>query len=142
MTKVLIVQGAAMNMRGKAQLEIFGPTTLDQINKQVQTHANNLGITIEFFHSNVEGEVVNALYRAHEDDFDAVIINPAGYTTGTGPLLGAIGQIKCPVIEVHVSNPAARGTISKVLPTSRAAVYGFGIYGYYLALEGVKDMTS
>ena len=142
MNKVLIVQGAGMNMRGKAQVEIFGPATLDQINEQVQSYADAFGIEIEFFHSNIEGEVIDALYRAHEDNFDAVIINPAGYTTGTGPLLGALGQIQCPVIEVHVSNPTARGTISKVLPASKAAVYGFGVYGYYLALEGVKNITS
>ncbi len=142
MTKVLVVQGAGMNMRGKAQLEVFGPATLDQINDQVRAFADALGVDVEFCHSNIEGEVVNALYRAHDEDFDAVVINPAGYTTGTGPLLGAIGQIKCPVIEVHVSNPTARGTVSKVLPASKAAVYGFGIFGYRLALEGVRDMAS
>ena len=65
--------------------------------------------------------MVNALYDAHERDFDAALINPAGYTTGTGPLLGAIGQVKFPVYEVHVSNPTARGTVSKVLPVSKVA---------------------
>ena len=62
MTRVLVIQGAGMNMRGKAQVEIFGPDTLDEINEQVNGYAEGLGLDVEFFHSNVEGEVVNALY--------------------------------------------------------------------------------
>ena len=142
MTKVLVIQGAGMNMRGKAQVEILGPSTLDQINEQIRGYAEGLGIDVELFHSNVEGEVVNALYDAHERNVDAALINPAGYTTGTGPLLGAIAQVRYPVIEVHASNPTARGTVSKVLPTCKGSVYGFGVYGYYLALEAVKHLIE
>ena len=61
MTKVLVIQGAGMNMRGKAQVEIFGTTTLDQINEQIMAFAEGLGVDVELFHSNIEGEVVNAL---------------------------------------------------------------------------------
>ena len=140
MSKVLVIQGAGMNMRGKSQVEIFGPTTLDEMNEQILGYAEGLGIDVELFHSNVEGEVVNALYDAHDRDFDACLINPAGYTTGTGPLRSAITQVKFPVIEVHVSNPTVRGTVSQVLPVSKGAVYGFGIYGYRMALEAVQQM--
>ena len=66
MTKVLVVQGAGMNMRGKAQLKIFGPATLDQINDEIRAYAKNLDIEVEFFHSNIMGEVLNALYNAHD----------------------------------------------------------------------------
>ena len=89
-----------------------------------------------------EGEVVNALYDAHERDIDAALINPAGYTTGTGPLVAAIAQVRFPVIEVHASNPTSRGTVSKIQPVSKGSVYGFGVYGYYLALEAVKQMEK
>ena len=142
MTKVLVIQGAGMNMRGKAQIEIFGTDTLDQINQQIMDYAKSLGVDVEIFHSNIEGEVVNALYQAHDADVDAVVINPAGYTTGTGPLLGAIGQVRLPVIEVHASNPTSRGTVSKVQPLCKGSVYGFGVYGYYLALEAAKNLTA
>ncbi len=142
MTKVLVIQGAGMNMRGKSQLDIFGPTTLDQINEQILGYAEGLGIDVELYHSNIEGEVVNALYDAHERQIDAAVINPAGYTTTTGPLRAAITQVGFPFIEVHASNPTARGTVSNVLPVCKGSVYGFGVYGYYLALEAVKHMCA
>ena len=142
MTKVLVIQGAGMNMRGKSQLDIFGPTTLDQINEQILGYAEGLGIDVELYHSNIEGEVVNAIYDAHDRQIDAVVINPAGYTTTTGPLRAAITQVGFPFIEVHASNPTARGTVSNVLPVCKGSVYGFGVYGYYLALEAVKHMCA
>jgi 3-dehydroquinate dehydratase-2 len=141
MSKVLVIQGAGMNMRGKAQVEIFGPMTLGEMNEQIRGYAEGLGIEVELFQSNIEGEVVNALYDAHERDFDAALINPAGYTTVSGPLRSAITQVKFPVIEVHASNPTSRGTVSQVLPVCKGAVYGFGVYGYRLALEAVQQMA-
>ena len=138
MTKVLVIQGAGMNLRGKVQVETFGPMTLDEINEQIRGYADSLGVEVEIVHSNIEGEVVNALYAAWEDGYAACLINPAGYTTGTGPLRGAIQQVPMPVIEVHASNPTARGTVSAVLPVSQGCVYGFGVYGYYLALAAVR----
>jgi len=141
MSKVLVIQGAGMNMRGKAQVEIFGPMTLGEMNEQIRGYAECLGIEVELFQSNIEGEVVNALYDAHERDFDAALINPAGYTTVSGPLRSAITQVKFPVIEVHASNPTSRGTVSQVLPVCKGAVYGFGVYGYRLALEAVQQMA-
>lgn len=142
MSKVLVIQGAGMNMRGKAQVEIFGAATLDEIDEQIRGYAEALGVDVELFHSNIEGEVVNALYAAHERGFDAALINPAGYTTVSGPLRGAISQVKFPVYEVHMSNPTARGTVSAVLPVCRGAVYGCGVYGYRLALEAVQQLAG
>ena len=142
MAKVLVIQGAGMNMRGKAQVEIFGPMTLEEMNEQILAYAEGLGIEVELFHSNIEGEVVNALYDAHDRGFDAALINPAGFTTSTGTLRGAISQVGYPVIEVHASNPTARGTVSNILPVCKGSVYGFGVYGYRLALEAVKHMSG
>ena len=142
MSKVLVIQGAGMNMRGKSQVEIFGSATLEEIDEQILGYAEGLGIDVELFHSNIEGEVVNALYDAHDRDFDACLINPAGYTTVAGPLRSAITQVKFPVYEVHVSNPTARGTVSQVLPVCKGAVYGCGVYGYRLALEAVQQLSN
>ncbi len=111
------------------------------MNEQIRGYAEGLGIEVELFQSNIEGEVVNALYDAHERDFDAALINPADYTTLSGQLRSAITQVKFPVIEVHASNPTSRGTVSQVLPVCKGAVYGFGVYGYRLALEAVQQMA-
>ena len=142
MTKVFVIQGAGMNMRGKSQVEIFGTDTLEQINEQVKGYAEGLGVEVKFVHSNIEGEVINALYEAHENGTDAALMNPAGYTTTTGPIRAAISQVGFPVIEVHASNPTSRGTVSTIQPVCKGSVYGFGVYGYYLALEAVKRMVG
>ena len=142
MTKVLVIQGAGMNMRGKSQIEVFGTATLEQINDQIRGYAQDLGIEVELFHSNIAGEVLNALYDAHDSDVDAAVINPAGFTTSTGPLPMAIPQVRYPVIEVHVTNPTSRGIASMIQPVCRGSVYGFGIYGYYLALAATKQITT
>ncbi len=142
MTRALVIQGAGMNMRGKAQIDIFGPDTLEQINEKVQSYADALGMEVEFFHSNIAGEVVNALYQAHESGVDAALINPAGYTTAGGPLISAVTQVGYPVIEVHASNPASRGVSSTFLPVSKACIYGVGVYGYCLGLQAAKHLTG
>ena len=144
MTKILVIHGAGMNMRGKAELELelFGSATLDQITEQIRGYGNSLGVELEFFHSNIEGEVSNALYAAHDGDIDAALINPAGYTSNAGPLKTAVSQVRFPVIEVHYTNSAARGVVSTILPVCKGSVTGFGLYGYYLALEAAVHLTG
>ena len=142
MPKVLIVHGAGMNMRGKAQIDIHGPMTLPQYDEHIRKYASELGIEVEIFHSNIEGEVINKFYEAHERAVDAAIINPAGYSTGHRALNNAISHVRFPTIEVHVSNPARRGGESEVTRVCRGAVMGFGVFGYYLALRGIKDLLA
>ncbi len=140
--KVLVIQGAGMNMRGKVDVELFGPMTLEQLNDQIRGYAAQVGVEVEFWQSNIEGEVVNALYDAHERDVDAALINPAGFMRTTGPLPTTIGQVRFPVIEVHVSNPVARGIVSTILPACRGSVTGFGPFGYSLALAAAKELVQ
>ena len=130
-----------MNMRGRAQIEIFGPTTIDQLNAAIRQYAVDLDIEVEIFHSNIEGEVVNALYDAHDNGTAAAVINPAGYTRTSGALPNAIAQVSFPVVEVHMSNPVIRGVISTVLPVCKGSVTGFGVHSYYLALAAVKELA-
>ena len=142
MPKILVIQGAGMDMRGKTQIEVYGPATIEQINQQVRDYAKSLSVEVEIFHSNIEGEVINALFRAHEEGVGAAVINPAGYTDSMGPLPRAITQVGFPVIEVHVTNPTTRGIISKVQPVCKGSIYGFGLFGYYLALEAAHSLAS
>jgi 3-dehydroquinate dehydratase II len=140
--KLLVVQGAGMNMRGKTQTEIFGTMTLDQYNQHILQYAHELDIAVEIFHSNIEGEVINRLYEANDKGFDGALINPAGFSRGYPALTAAISQVKFPVIEVHISNPVRRGPVSDTATVSLGIVAGFGVRGYYLAMRGLRDMAK
>ena len=142
MAKVLVVHGAGMNMRGKSEVDRFGPLTLAQYDEHIQRYARELECEVEIFHSNVEGEVINRFYDAFDRKFDGALINPAGYTTDHPALCAAITQVGFPVIEVHLSNPATRGRISDVGRVCRGVVTGFGIAGYALALRGLKEILA
>jgi 3-dehydroquinate dehydratase II len=139
---VLVIHGAGMNMRGKVQIDVFGPMTLPQYDEHIRRYARELGVDVEIFHSNIEGEVINRLYEAHEGDVDGAIINPAGYTTGHPALGAAIAQVKYPTIELHVSNPAKRGAVSDIARVARGTIAGFGVFGYYMALRGLQEICS
>ena len=142
MTKVLIVHGAGINMRGKFQIEIFGTATMEDYSKQIQEYADELEIEIEIFHSNIEGEVIDKFYQSHIDGFDAAIINPAGYSSGHPALVAAISQVEFPTLEVHISNPAARGNNSEISPVCKGVITGFGLYGYYIGLKAIKELDK
>src|SRR5262245_5889929 len=142
MAKILVVHGAGMNMRGKAQLDVFGPMTLPQYDEHIRKYAAELELQVDIFHSNIEGEVINKFYQAHDGGVDAAIINPAGYSTGHPALLAAITQVRFPTIELHISNPARRGRITEVGGVARGVVTGFGIFGYYVALRGLKEVLA
>lgn len=142
MPKVLVLHGAGMNMRGKVQVDVFGPMTLPDYDRQIRQYASDLGVEVETFHSNIEGEVINKLYEAHESGFDGAIINPAGYTTGHPALVAAISQVRFPTIEVHVSNPARRGGTSDIARACRGSLAGFGLYGYQMALRALLEMSA
>jgi 3-dehydroquinate dehydratase II len=139
MTKILVIHGAGMNMRGKVQTEIFGPMTLPEYDERIRGYAKELGVEVEIFHSNIEGEVINRLYAANDQGFDAAIFNPAGFSRGYPALIAAISQVKLPTIELHMSNPVRRGPVSETATVSQGMVTGFGIVGYYLGLRGLRD---
>jgi len=142
LTKVLVVHGAGINMRGKFQVEIFGTATMEDYSKQIQKYADELEIEIEIFHSNIEGEVIDKFYQSHIDGFDAAIINPAGYSSGHPALVAAISQVEFPTLEVHISNPAARGNNSEISPVCKGVITGFGLYGYYIGLKAIKELDK
>ena len=140
--KILVVQGAGMNMRGKTQTEIFGTMTLDEYNQHIVGYAKDLDIDIEIFHSNIEGEVINRLYAANDQGFDGALFNPAGFSRGYPALTAAISQVTFPVLEVHISNPVRRGPVSDTATVSQGIVAGFGVSGYYLAMRGLRDTAK
>jgi len=139
MPKILVIHGAGMNMRGKAQIEVFGPMKLAEYDKHIRRFASEVGVKVEIYHSNIEGEVINRLYSAHDGGVDGAIINPAGFTTGYPALTAAIAQVRFPTIELHISNPARRGRVSEIATATRGVVTGFGIFGYRVAMLGLLE---
>ncbi len=135
--KVLVIQGAGMELRGKVQLDVFGPETLEEINARIETEAAVLGLEVEIVQSNDEDAVVALLESRAAGEYLALLINPGGFTTTEGPLPEAIAQLTFPAYEVHASNPGARGVRSTLLPVCKGAVCGFGYDGYRLALTGL-----
>jgi 3-dehydroquinate dehydratase-2 len=138
--KILVIHGSGMNMRGIAQIEIFGPLTLPEYDAAITGYAANAGIDLEIFHSNTEGAVIDKLYEAHAEGIYGAIINPAGFTTGYPALCAAITQVSFPVYELHMSNPAVRGRISDIGRVTKGVVSGFGIDGYRLAIDGLLSL--
>jgi 3-dehydroquinate dehydratase-2 len=142
LSKILVIHGAGMNMRGKIQRDIFGPMTLPEYDAQIRAFAAALSIDVDIFHSNIEGEVINRIYDATEHNCDGALINPAGFMIGYPALTAAISQVPFPTIEVHISNPARRGISSEITKVCRATVAGCGIYGYDLALRGILRLIG
>ena len=84
MAKILVVHGLGMNMRGKVLLERFGPSVLADYERKIAEFASDLGVDVETFASNIEGEVIDRFYEAHDGDIDAAVVNPAGYCIDRG----------------------------------------------------------
>jgi 3-dehydroquinate dehydratase-2 len=141
-TKVLVIHGLGMNMRGKLKTEIFGRETLAEYDARIRAAAAELGLGLEIFQSNAESEIVDRLYGAVEQGIAGVVINPAGFAIGYRGLTVAIDQVNFPVVEVHFSNPATRGIISDVGRVAAATVTGFGVESYCVALCGLKDLLA
>ena len=138
--KVLIIQGAGMDERGKTMVEIFGPETLDEIDDGIRADAHELGIEVEIIQSNEADEVVAAIAAA--SSIDALISNPGGFTAAESGIPQAIETRGVPAVEVHASNPAARGVQSVIAPVCKGAVCGFGYFGYRLALMALARAAS
>ena len=124
MTRVLVIQGADMHLRGKTedQIALFGNATLDDINDEIYRYAKDLRIIVEIFHSNFEHEIITQLLAVESNEVDAALINPAGYTQSDGRIPETINNLSIPVIEIHMSNPTSRGVTSKVQSSCEGSI--------------------
>ena len=137
MKKVLIINGPNLNLLGTREPEIYGKTTLKDIETELKNRAEKLNIEIECFQSNHEGEIVDKIHSA-KNNFDAIIINPAAYTHTSVAIRDAFAAVDIPAIEVHISNVYAREDFrhnSLIAPVVTGQISGLGIQGYLLALE-------
>jgi 3-dehydroquinate dehydratase-2 len=134
--RILFVDGPNLNVLGEREPGLYGRQTLAAIRKAVASAARGEGAAVEFFQSNHEGEIVEALQKAR-DTSDGVVINPAGYTHTSVAIRDALLFCGLPAIEVHLSNPSGREGFRKVSLVEDVVVgriCGVGGYGYVLAL--------
>ncbi|RIV89992.1 type II 3-dehydroquinate dehydratase [Aurantiacibacter xanthus] len=135
---VYVLNGPNLNLLGTREPEIYGSDTLDDVAARLDERASALGLVIEMRQSNHEGHLIDWLHEAQADGARAVILNAGAYTHTSLALYDAIRSITTPVIEVHISNPAAREDFrhhSYVGMAAKGAITGMGVYGYELALE-------
>jgi len=139
---VYVLGGPNLNLLGSREPEIYGKDTLADIHARLESLAD--GTVLELRQTNHEGELVGWIQEASEQG-SAIILNAAAYTHTSIALHDALKACKIPVIEVHLSNPAAREAfrqVNYVSPAVKATIAGLGAYGYELALMAAKTLTG
>lgn len=139
--RILVIHGPNLNMLGKREPEIYGSSTLDDVNARLAKEAKELGAEVEFFQSNSEGEIVGRI-QAAMDSAEGILINPGAYTHTSVAIRDAILSTGLPVVEAHISNIYKREDFrqrSYVSGVALAVVSGFGAESYSLGLRGLVD---
>ena len=142
--KVMVIHGPNLNMLGKREPEIYGNTTLDQINAELERLAMTLGIFVETFQSNHEGAIVDKIQEAGATQ-EGIIINPAALTHTSIAIRDALLAFDIPIIEIHISNIYKREPFrhkSLISDVADAQITGLGIKGYSIALKALAEMIQ
>jgi 3-dehydroquinate dehydratase-2 len=138
--RVLVLNGPNLNLLGERETSIYGDETLDQLNGRIRARAGELGIEVAFEQSNHEGTLID-LIQAHRD-WDALILNAAGYTHTSIALADAIAGVDLPTVEVHISNVYERESFrhhSYIEAVAMLTIVGHGTDGYIEALEAIHE---
>jgi 3-dehydroquinate dehydratase-2 len=144
MKKILVIHGPNLNLLGKREPEVYGRTTLAQINKKLLEIAKKAKISLHILQSNHEGKIVDAIGRAR-GKFACILINPAAYTHTSVAIRDAIAACGVPTIELHLSNIYSREEFrrhSLISPVSIGQVCGFGQNSYVLALQAAIEIIK
>ncbi len=139
--KILIINGPNLNLLGIREPELYGSTSFESYLKKLRSRYPR--ITLEYFQSNVEGEIINALHNAGFL-YEGIILNAGGYAHTSVAIADAIRAISTPVVEVHISNTFAREPfrhISFLAANVRGSIIGFGLESYRLAVESFLTKT-
>jgi 3-dehydroquinate dehydratase-2 len=144
--KVLVIHGPNLDLLGSREKNIYGKTTLVEIDRMLSDLAKENSITLETLQTNHEGEIVDAIGKAPANHFDAILINPAAYTHTSVAIRDAIAAIDLPTVEVHLSNIYGREEFrqtSLVSAVCKGQICGFGPFSYVLGLQAIlKTLTK
>ncbi|MDI6604184.1 MAG: type II 3-dehydroquinate dehydratase [Thermoanaerobacteraceae bacterium] len=144
MKRVLVIHGPNINFTGTREQNVYGEINYEEINNIIKREASKLDIAVKIQQTNSEGEIINFIHSA-QNNFDAIIINPAAYTHYSYAIMDAIGAVQIPAIEVHLSNIHSREEFrrkSVIASKCIGQISGFGPYSYVLALNAIKLLEN
>ncbi|CCY62991.1 MAG: type II 3-dehydroquinate dehydratase [Candidatus Gastranaerophilaceae bacterium] len=142
--RILVINGVNMNMLGLRETEKYGTMTLKDLEKDLYAFSFEIGIDIETFQSNFEGEIVEKIHNA-KDNFDGIVINAGAYTHTSVAIRDALSSVNVPAVEVHITNIYKREEFrhhSYLAPVCIGQISGFGLNSYKLGLKAVVDYLS
>ena len=136
--KLLILNGPNLNFLGIREPEIYGKETYQDLLAMIEAHAEKTGVSVSFYQSNHEGDLVDAIQRAYFDKVDGIVFNPGAYTHTSIAIADAVKAVGIPTVEVHISNVKERESfrqISYIGLVATASVIGEGLAGYLHAMD-------
>ncbi len=142
--RILFLNGPNLNLLGQREPQVYGRTTLAEIETKVRKRAKRLRVTINFRQSNQEGELVNWIQDAR-GKFDVIVLNAAAYTHTSIALRDTIAAVGIPTVEIHLSNVHAREEFrhkSMIAPVCAGQIVGFGVNSYLLGLEAAVNING
>ncbi len=143
--KILVLHGVNLDMFGQRDPAQYGTATLADINAAIARLAGELGVQVECFQTNHEGQLCERIHQAHRDAVAAVVVNAGAWTHTSVAIRDALVILKCPIVEVHMSNIHAREPFrhhSYIAPIARGQIGGFGVDSYLLGLRAAVQAAS
>ena len=143
--KILVLNGVNLNMFGKRDPAHYGSITLAEIDASLVSLGQELGVAVENFQTNFEGEMCERIHRAHAENVDAVLINAGAWTHYSYGIRDALAILKCPIFEVHMSNIHAREAFrhhSVIAEIAKGQIAGFGVDSYLVALRAAVSALN
>ena len=142
---LLLLNGPNLNLLGTREPEVYGSTTLADIEQRASLQASKAGATLNSFQSNHEGALIDRIHAARQEGVDAIVINPGGLTHTSVALRDALAGVAIPFVEVHISNVHQRESFrhhSYQSGIAKAVLCGFGVDGYRLAIDHLLQISA
>ena len=142
--KIIIINGPNLNLLGEREQSQYGSTTFDDLKKMCQNRSKEIGISLDFKQSNIEGEIVTEIQKSR-DNYDGIIINAAGFTHTSVSIRDALMIFKKPIIELHISNIYKREEFRKkslISDVVTGIICGLGSFGYILAINSMHQLIN
>ena len=145
MKKVLVINGPNLNLLGKREVEIYGKTSLKEIESNLIKFGKNNTLEFIFKQSNEESKIIDWIQDCMQDDYSGLLINAGAYTHTSIGIFDALKAIKIPIIEIHLSNIHKREEFRKksyISEVANGVIFGFGSYSYILAAKAMKNLIK